>query len=620
MELKKSLGFIDIFSIACGAMISSGIFILPGLAFSQTGPGVCVAYFIAGIISLVGILSVIELATAMPKAGGDYYFINRTLGPMLGTISGLLSWFALSLKSSFAIFGLSEIIIYWLGLSDGAHAGMALFVVGSIATAGFVGLNIVGVKEAAKLEVVLSLALIALMVVFIIWGIPSVKVTQFEPFLLEGKNTLTLLSTAGFVFISFGGLLNVASISEELKNPRRNLPLGMVSSVVVITILYTLILVVTVGVMSAESLKDSLTPVADAARLFAGAPGFWAISIAAVLAFVTTANAGIMSAARYPLALSRDSLMPKVASRIHKRFDTPVVAVVATGVLIVLSLLMKLEVLVKAASTVILTTYLLASLSVIILRESKIQNYRPSFKTPLYPWLQIVTALIFIGLIVDMGLQAVEISVGLIVACGIVYFLYGRKINMEYALLHLLERITNKKLTERNLEEELKEIIHERDEIVKDDFDQIIENAMVLDEEGPFELDAFLDVVAEKIAEDRNVFDKDAVLEMLKAREDESSTALSPFVAIPHIIAEGEELFEIVLVRCRNGIKFSELNESVKAVFVILGTRDKRNLHLRSLAAIAQLIQNHDFEDKWEQAKSEENLRDILLLGERKRT
>ena len=108
---KKGLGFVDVFCIASGAMISSGIFVLPGLAFSLIGPAMVISYLIAGLLALIGVLSVIELATAMPKAGGDYYFLTRSLGPLVGTVSGLLSWFALSLKTAFAIFGLAEVVV-----------------------------------------------------------------------------------------------------------------------------------------------------------------------------------------------------------------------------------------------------------------------------------------------------------------------------------------------------------------------------------------------------------------------------------------------------------------------------------------------------------------------------
>ena len=117
MELKKGLTFLDVFCIATGAMISSGIFILPGLAFSRTGPSVFISYFLAGLLALIGIMSVVELSTAMPKAGGDYYFINRSLGPLIGTISGFLSWLALSLKSAFAIFGIAEIVFLVTGMN-----------------------------------------------------------------------------------------------------------------------------------------------------------------------------------------------------------------------------------------------------------------------------------------------------------------------------------------------------------------------------------------------------------------------------------------------------------------------------------------------------------------------
>ena len=105
-DLKRELNLLDIFCLASGAMISSGIFILPGLAYKEAGPLVFVSYFLAGILALVGTLSIIELATAMPKAGGDYFFITRSLGPMVGTVSSFLSWTALCLKSAFAVFGI----------------------------------------------------------------------------------------------------------------------------------------------------------------------------------------------------------------------------------------------------------------------------------------------------------------------------------------------------------------------------------------------------------------------------------------------------------------------------------------------------------------------------------
>ncbi|MBF9016822.1 MULTISPECIES: APC family permease [unclassified Oceanispirochaeta] len=346
MLLKKGISFWGVFSIASGAMISSGIFILPGLAFSKAGPAVFISYFIAGFLGLIGILSVIELSTAMPKAGGDYYFINKTFGPMFGTISGFLGWLALSLKSSFAIFGLSEIIYLYTGISP--------IISGLILCIFFVVINIRGVKEAAIFQTVMVIGLFSLMSVYIIIGLPNVKISHFTPLLTVEINEI--LITAGFIFISFGGLLKVANVSEEVINPKRNIPLGMISSVIVVTIFYTLITFVITGTLEPDIFMGSLTPVADSAKIIMGNPGYVIIIIASMLAFFTTANAGIMSASRYPVALSRDQLLPRQLGSVNMKYKTPTIATIITGAIIYLSLLLPLEMLVKSASTVILTS------------------------------------------------------------------------------------------------------------------------------------------------------------------------------------------------------------------------------------------------------------------------
>ncbi len=609
MELKKELSFWALFSIASGAMISSGIFILPGLAFAQAGPSVFLSYLLAGILAFIGCLSIIELATAMPKAGGDYYFITRSLGPFIGTISGFLSWAALSLKTAFAIFGIAEVVYITTGLPVRVSAVLLCFF--------FMILNIVGVKEAAMFEILLVIGLLSLMGIFFATGVSHVNVFHFEPFAPNGINSI--IKTAGFVFVSFGGLLKVASVAEEVKNPRRNLPLGLLAAVSVVTLLYTLLVIVTVGVLPSEELSGSLTPISKAAAVFTGNVGYTAMTIAALLAFITTVNAGIMSASRYPMALSRDKLLPDVVSMVHRRFQTPVLSIGITGGFIILALFLPLETLVKAASTVVLMSYVLANLSVIILRESRIQNYQPSFRSPWYPWLHILGVFVYSSLIVDMGRATAEISVGLIVIGMCMYFFYGRKnVQQEYALLHVLERITNRQLTSADLESEFRDILHERDEVIRDPFDELVADAPVVDLDQPLGKEEFFLHIAAVLS---THLDEDAerIAALLREREQESSTALTPFVAIPHIILTGDHRFHILLARNTAGIRFSGDSPAVKAVFVIMGTRDERNVHLKALAAIAQIVQGKDFEQRWSQAHTEQQLRDILLLSERKR-
>ncbi len=607
--MKKGLGFVDVFCIASGAMISSGIFVLPGLAYMQIGPAMIISYFIAGMLALIGVLSVIELATAMPKAGGDYYFLTRSLGPLVGTVSGLLSWFALSLKTAFAVFGLSE-VIYLL-----SNERIPLFATAVPVTVLFAVLNIKGTEAAAKFEVVLVALLFLLLGGYFAVGAPNLHASHFQPFMFEGPGFKSILSTAGFVFVSFGGLLKTATIAEEVRNPRRNIPAGFIAATVAITLLYVLLLVVTVGVLPGDQLGSSFTPIADTARLLVGDWGFGAITLAAVLAFITTANAGIMAASRYPLALGRDRLLPPFMAKVNKSGE-PIVAILLTAVVILASLLLDIEKLVKAASAVIISSYILSAAAVLVMRKSKLTNYRPTFRVPLSPWLPLFGIICFSLLIIDMGLAALEISLGIAALGLLIYLLYGRKrANMEYALLHVIEGLTNKNLTADSLEKELYDVLHERDELVHDAFDEVLKTAKAIDLEPAATQKELLDAVCQSLEVELANSAEDIRARFIE-REEQGSCVLTPFVAIPHIIVDGEGLFKIMLVRSREGIEF-EADTSVKAFFVITGSRDMRHLHLKALAAIAHIVQHPEFEKRWATAKNEEQLKDILLLSER---
>ena len=608
--MRRQLGFFHVFAIAAGAMISSGLFILPGLAFERAGPGVFLSYGLAGLLAMTGVLSLAELTTAMPKAGGDYFFVTRTFGSLLGSVSGLLSWLALSLKSAFAIIGIAELLVIAFGF-DLVLSAFALCVL-------FVLINLLGVKEAAGFQTALVAALLAILVTLLLTGFQHVDVTRFEPFLPHGGNAL--LSTAGFVFVSFGGLLTTASIAGEVRDPQRTLPRALIASLSAITVTYALVTFVAVGVLPAEQLASSLTPVADTARAVLGHPGFIALTIASLLAFVTTANGGILTASRYPMALSRDGLLPPLFSQTSRRSGVPTAAVLFTGLFIALSLVLPLDVLVKAASAVVLLTNILVSLSLIVLRESRVMNYRPSFRAPFYPWLQLVSIIAFSALIVDMGLQPTLFAVLFIAAGLVLYTVYGRRhASVDSAILHLVERITDRSLTNRNLEEELREIVHERDNVALDAFDRAVKRAHVLDLKEPLDKDEFFRMAARNLSCGGACPTEDVLVELIKQREADASTAISPFAAVPHIVLDGEGVFELLLVRAKEGINFSPDAPSVKAVFVLVGTRDTRNLHLRALAAIAQTLQNERFEKLWLGAKGPEGLVDVMLLSDRMR-
>jgi mannitol/fructose-specific phosphotransferase system IIA component (Ntr-type) len=483
----------------------------------------------------------------------------------------------------------------------------------------FAVLNVVGTKMAGFFEILVVVGLLLIMVGFVVVGLPSVEVMRFDNFAPHGGNSILL--TAGFVFVSYGGLLKVASVSEEVNNPKRNIPLALFSSLFVVVALYCFILVVTVGTLPADVLRGSLSPIADSAKIFMGEFGYTLLTLAALFAFISTANAGIMAASRYPLALSRDRLLPSWISYTSKRRKAPVSAILLTSLVIAVVMFLPLETLVKAASTVVILSYVLAHLSIVILRESRIHNYRPSFRSPLYPWVQISGIFCFLLLLVDMGQDVLLISLGLVFLGILFYFSYGRKrASKESALLHLMARVLSRDMDSGgfSLEEELKGIVHSRDEVALDGFDRMVEKAGVLIVDHVSCLDDVFNLVAGEVSKLVGE-SSDQVLDKLLSRERDSSTAITDFTAVPHLVVERSGVSGLFLVKVVDGVKFSESSNCVKSLFFLFGSKSERLEHLQALAGIAQIIQGDLFEREWLEARTPQQIKDLLLLSERNR-
>jgi len=609
--LKKELGLFGVFAVGAGAMISSGIFVLPGPAYNIAGAGVVVSYVLAALMIVPAMLSGAELATAMPRAGGDYFFITRSLGPAVGTVGGIGAWFSLILKSSFALVGAGA---YAVSLFEGLNP-ISVMVVACIV---FTVMNMFTAGRGHTAQIWMVVALLAIMVAYCVFGVPKVDIKRFSP--LAEKGVGAIFAAAGFVFISYGGLLKVASLSEEVKRPGRNLPLGLALCLVVVAILYFFCVFVTVGVLERGRMGATETPLAEGAFAIMGEAGRILIDIAAILACLTTANAGIMAASRYPMAMARDRVLPRFLRRMSKGRGAPIFAVLITGALVLSAgLILDLTHLVEVASTILITLFVLINLSVIVMRESKIQNYRPQFRCPLYPWVQILGIAAGIFLLIEMGYEPLLIAAGFVVAALLWYLAYARRrVRQEYALIHLVERVTDRRLTSYTLEEELREIVRERDAVQEDRFDRLIRGCPVLDLEGPLSREAFFEVVAAELAA-RVGMDVADLKKRLIEREEQSTTVLRPGLAVPHVVIDGEKKFEVAMARIRQGVVFSPEIPPVRIVFVLVGTPDERTFHLRALAAIAQITQTAGFDEKWLAARSRQELRDIVILAERMR-
>ena len=208
--LKKDLKLFGVFAIATGTTLSAGFFLLPGLAFAQSGPAVILAYLIAALMMVAPMLCKVELATAMPKAGGTYFFLDRSLGPLAGTIGGLGTWLALMLKAAFALVGIGAYITLFFSDAPIKVMAIALALV-------FGAVNFMGAKATTRFQIVMVIGLLVLLTWFMIQGAFDIDTSRFAGFFDQG--TSNILATAGLVFISYVGVTKVASIAEEIDNP-----------------------------------------------------------------------------------------------------------------------------------------------------------------------------------------------------------------------------------------------------------------------------------------------------------------------------------------------------------------------------------------------------------------
>jgi len=625
--LVRNLGLYDVYAISTGAMFSSGFFLLPGLAAAATGPSVPLAYLAAGLLIVPAMLSVAELATAMPRAGGAYYFLDRAMGPLVGTVGGLGTWLALILKTAFALVGMGAYLSLYV---DVAVQPLALLL-----TVLFMMVNVGGAKETSGLQRFLVTILLLVMVGFMVSGwlalIAGAGGTplreRFTPLFAFGATGFA--STIGLVFVSYAGLTKVASVAEEIRDPDRNIPLGMALSLVTAMVVYSVGVFIIVAVLPADVLQADLTPVATAAAAFPTGPipagvGVLLIVIAATAAFASTGNAGILAASRYPLAMGRDGLVSSKFS-VLGRFRTPTFSIVVTATLVGACItLFDVSSIAKLASAFQLLLFSLLCLAVVIMRESGIAAYDPGYRSPLYPWMQIFGVLTPLWLIAEMGQLALFFTFTMIALTVMWYFYYAKShIQRSGAILHTLARIGE--LRHEGLDRELGDIVRRKGLRKEDPFDEVVARSLVLDVEGHTTFQELAAAAASRLTERADV--PAPTLETGFLADVKSGlTPVSHGVALPHYRAAGLEIPAMVIVRCREGLDTSalEVPEAYRdnlaechAIFFVLSGTDEPTLHLRILGHLAELAEGTSFIERWMAAADDAGLKRALLEDDR---
>ncbi len=611
-RLTRSLGLRHVFALSTGAMLSSGLFLLPGLAAAKAGPSAVLAYLLAGCLAVPAMLSVSELATALPKAGGAYYFLERALGPAVGTVAGFGTWLSLVLKDAFAMVGMSAYLVL---IVDVDPTMLALVLIGL-----FTLVNVVGSKASASMQLGLVVVVLSAMAWFVVQGLwetadRGVDGSNLDPFFTHGGSGL--VAVIGLVFVSYGGLTKVASAAEEVEDPSQRIPQGMALSLATATVLYTLGVLVTVAVVPADVLHGDLAPIHTAAETVLPKVGVWLVVVAALAAFSSAVNAGILAAARYPMAMARDGLLPAWMGGLG-RFGTPVFGVVSTGAAIALVVLaFDAESIAKLASAFVLLTLGLVNLAVLVLRASEIKSYAPSFRSPLYPWTQLVGIAISGYLISRLG-SAALVFVGVVTAVGWAWHhLYATpRTERAGAIRHVFRRWGRE--ADDSLEREISAAMAGHGLRDRDDYTGLIARAVVLSiPEGADIGEAA--ARASTVLSDRIGVPTERVTERFL---ETGSLWIQPSsdhpTATPVALFEVLDVDQLVIVRASSGIRIPAAwggsGERVNALFFLAGTTAEPGRALRLAGELAGFL--HTGARACGQAATEDEVKTALLPGQ----
>jgi len=432
-SLERSVGLMGVIIISLSSMLGSGLFVLPSLAGAMVGHGLWLAFILAATVVLPGALSKSELASAMPTSGGSYVYVERTFGPLFGTIAGIGLWASFLLKASFALVGFAAYLAF---LTYTLDIDVDLEVVTLSLLGLIVILNILGVKKVKAVQApIVGFAVVLLILICI--RAAFMPGTDLETPLSSAFEigTIGLAEAAAFVFVSYAGVTKIAAIAEEVKNPGKNLPGGILLSLLAATLLYSLVAFMLMAALPDQWWLDTEgNVIEDPIRVFAEhVGGSWVAILASILAILTMASmalAGVLAASRFLFAMARDNLLPQSLENVNAKWETPHWPIIITGGMMgAVVLLLPVADIAKLASGFKIMIFMVINFCVIVLRRTKHHHpwYKPVYLSPMYPWIQVWGIVAGLGLILLMGEKAVIGALSAVVLGMITYFSYGKR-------------------------------------------------------------------------------------------------------------------------------------------------------------------------------------------------
>ena len=444
-QLRRVLGPVSLTALGVGAIIGAGIFVLTGLAASQhAGPGLVLSFVVAGIGCALAALCYAEFAAMVPVAGSAYTYAYATLGELLAWIIGWDLVLEYAVASSTVAHGWSHYFVSLLGIFGitlppawtnnpfdydpvtstwiltGAVCNLPAALIVILVTI----VLVVGIRESASFNAGMVILKVAVVLFVIVVGAGYVEPTNWQPFLPYGVSGV--FTGAAYIFFAYIGFDSVSTHAEEARNPQRDVPIGIIASLVVCTILYIAVAAVLTGMVRYDQI-DIDAPVAHAFKARGLHVAELLISIGAVIGITSVLLVMLLSQARVLLAMARDGLIPRTFfAAVHPRFRTPHKATILTGILVALvAALFPLKLLADLVNIGTLMAFVIVCAAVLVMRRTNPELHRP-FRAPLVPWVPLAGIAMNLVMMFSLGWENwLRLAVWLLVGM-LIYFGYGR--------------------------------------------------------------------------------------------------------------------------------------------------------------------------------------------------
>ncbi|WP_337245724.1 amino acid permease [Luteimonas sp. gir] len=399
-RLVPTLGWPHLVALGIGAIVGTGIYTLIGVGANLAGPAVLLSFLVAGVVCACAALAYAEMSTMMPAAGSAYTYSYAVLGEGIAWIVGWSLILEYSLVVSAVAVGWSGSVVEFLtgigvtvpqAIAVGPHAGGMINLPAVLITFAVAGLLVVGTKESATLNAILVVVKVAALAVFVAIALPHFDAANLEPFMPHGFAKSMggdgvergVMAAAAIIFFAFYGFDAISTAAEETRNPKRDLSIGIIGSMVGCTVIYLLVALAAVGAMHYTLFAQSPAPLALIMRELGQGAASGIVSGAAVVALPTVLLAFFYGQSRVFFVMSRDGLLPRALSKVDARRGTPVMITLFTAVLVAaLAGVARLDEIAALANAGTLAAFTAVALCMLVLRVRDPQRTRV-FRAPL---------------------------------------------------------------------------------------------------------------------------------------------------------------------------------------------------------------------------------------------